>query len=193
MKLLCLVISNLVLLPVTAVSGGASTEFMPIKIHASSDGVAFLEQPITSENKTEEVKAVTKTEENTGESKTEENAVESKNEAKPKVEEPLNLIFNPTAQQVSNESKKLLESMESGLRNLRSSFEFLTHLIHLLPETEKQDKITVEKKEMTFAELLDSFSNYITDGEKQQRVLIQGTAEILHKLAMPHTPPPQNN
>ncbi|ORM39556.1 uncharacterized protein BXIN_3085 [Babesia sp. Xinjiang] len=161
----CRFVIDLLLLLVAAASVRASTVFQPIKTHTNNNGISLPEQVVATDNKNEEIKS----------------------EDKPKPAEPLNLIFNPTAQQVSDENKKLLDVMESGLHSLRTAFDCLTHLIHLLPESEKQNSITVDKKSYTIAELLDSLSNYIADGEKQQRVLIEGTAEILHKLATPNS------
>ncbi|EDO07260.1 uncharacterized protein BBOV_IV009060 [Babesia bovis T2Bo] len=153
-----------------------------IKAHNGMNGDHDADTTATIVNKNEDVKSETTTEENKSENKTE----ESQNEVKHNQPEPLNLIFNPTVQQVSDESKRLLESLETGLRNIRSTFHSLTHMIRLLSEPDKQKTITIDKKEYNFTELLDAFSNYIADGERYQRGLIEATAEILHILATPH-------
>lgn len=75
---------------------------------------------------------------------------------------------------------------ESGLHNLRDSVSILTKLIHLLPEDEKKATFTVDKQDYSVNDMLDSLNQLIIDGEKQQRIMIQGTAEILHRLALPN-------
>ncbi|GBE60493.1 signal peptide containing protein, putative [Babesia ovata] len=196
MRSLCLFVINLVLLLPVAVASKNNTTFKTINRHASPNAISLLEEDTKQGNNVEEQK--------------------KKAESEVKSGEPLNLIFSPTAQQVSDENNQLLESMvgscsinwchfyaslnfvtlcqasddshvvqESGLHSLRTVANKLTRLIHLLPETEKQATFTVGNQNYTVSEMLDSINSLIVDGEKQQRVLVEGTAEILHKLAAP--------
>lgn len=132
-----------------------------IRTHRRDDAVSLLQHPVTADTVIEK-------------------------QTKDNKPEPLNLIFSPTAQQVSDEDNKLLELMESGLHNLRDSVSILTKLIHLLPEDEKKATFTVDKQDYSVNDMLDSLNQLIIDGEKQQRIMIQGTAEILHRLALPN-------
>ncbi|KAK1443550.1 hypothetical protein BgAZ_204260 [Babesia gibsoni] len=99
--------------------------------------------------------------------------------------EPLNLIFSPTAQQVSDEYLKFLDALEDGLHNLRNALNVLTKLLHLLPEEERQGTFQVDKESYTIADMQDTLDKLIVNGEKDQRVLMKGVVEVLHKLAVP--------
>ncbi|CDR94346.1 membrane protein, putative [Babesia bigemina] len=165
MRSRCLFVINLVFLLPVAIASKINTTFRPISRHASLNEISLLEEDIKQGNNVEDQK--------------------KKTDSEVKPAEPLNLIFSPTAQQVSDENNQLLESMESGLHSLRTVVNKLTRLVHLLPENEKQSTFTVGNQNYTVAEMLDGINSLIVDGEKQQRVLVEGTAEILHKLAAP--------
>ncbi|GIX63008.1 uncharacterized protein BcabD6B2_24430 [Babesia caballi] len=166
MENLCLFVINVVLLLPVVVAGETATALKPIKTHVTFSGLSLLEHGVAADNGKSNDK--------------------QKTESGVKSNEPLNLIFSPTVQQVSDENNKLLESVESGLHSLRTAFDRLTRLIHLLPEEEKQATFTVDKQSYTIADMLDSVNHLIVEGEKQQRIMIEGTAEILHKLAVPN-------
>ncbi|KAK2194996.1 hypothetical protein BdWA1_002043 [Babesia duncani] len=104
----------------------------------------------------------------------------------PAPSESINVILSPTASRVSEEVSSLLHQMERGLQELRGVLSSASKLEQLLSPEDKNATFTLEGEDYSISLLLSGLEKLVADGEKQERLLIKGTSEILSKLVAPN-------
>ncbi|EKX74000.1 signal peptide containing protein [Theileria equi strain WA] len=98
-------------------------------------------------------------------------------------EKDLNVIFTPTAEDVSEVDKKIHFAAESGMHNIREALLNYSRLMQLLKDDDKHVKFYIGGDEYTLSTALETLNKLVEDGERVQRMIIQASSIILAKFA----------
>ncbi|BAM39358.1 conserved hypothetical protein [Theileria orientalis strain Shintoku] len=98
------------------------------------------------------------------------------------LEAPLNVVLDPSLENISHADKSVKNSMEHAVHSLKRALEQFTNLTALLDRQEQTTPFSVEGEDHTVKSTLEFLNKSLKQNETAQKILFQAEAFVLSSL-----------